>query len=150
MSDYLKDGEAYRTLPNGTVVKIRHGDIWGDQGVMKSGERMHVPMVFMDSAANKNDDEKPTFDASAHMPRTLPMTDAQKAQHTAQMKRNEMRMNDAWKRPILPKLPAASAALALRVAPQTPTGMTDSQAAYERRNKRLQEAWRHANIKVSP
>lgn len=147
MSDYLKDGEAYRTLPDGTVVKIRHGEIWGDQGVMKSGERMHVPMVFMDSAVNK----KPTLDASAHRPRTLPMTDSQKEQHAAQMKRNDMRLKDAWKNPVLPKLAAAPVVSpALAVAQHALTGMTDSQVSYERRNKRLQDAWRHASIKVSP
>lgn len=66
-----------------------------------------MPLILMDSKSRE--DTEPTFDASAHMPRTLPMTVAQKAQRAAQMKRNEMRMNDAWKHPVLPPLTAASA-----------------------------------------
>jgi hypothetical protein len=141
----LQDGSRLVLDKDGNIIKVARDDA---QCIVPDGGRVLVPLMLMDSRSME--DTEPTFDASAHMPRTLPMTDAQKAQHAAQMKRNEMRMNDAWKRPVLPPLTAASALPALKVPPQDGTGMADSQAAYERRSKRLQDAWRHANIKVSP
>lgn len=128
MTDFLRDGERYRTLSDGTVLKIAR-----DEDVMQDGQRMRVPLLMCDGAK-----PAPVLDAAHQRPRhgVIPMNDRVRldASHAIMVKRTQ----DAWKKPVLPPAPAASPT----PAPQAPIVSADAKAAYERRSKRLEDAWR--------
>jgi hypothetical protein len=48
VTDYLQDGEAYRTLADGTVIKVRREEV---DGVMRDGQRMRVPVMMLDGSS---------------------------------------------------------------------------------------------------
>ena len=128
MTDYLKDGERYRTLKDGTILKIAR-----DEDVMQDRQVMRVPLVMLDGTSHQ------AFDASAHMPRAgvRPLNDRARVDmaHAMMVKRTK----DAWRNP--PSLTASAPAADAVAQPRT---MADRDAAYKRRNTRLEDAWRGA------
>jgi hypothetical protein len=134
MTNYLKDGEAFRVMPDGSTVKLNRDE------VIRDGERMIVPMTFMDGAS-KPGTQQPTFDAANARPRYGTMTQAQQAQSIASHHKMVERTNDAWRNPYTapPAIKAAPVA-----AQASPAPVADANAAYDRMKKRQEDAWMKA------
>ncbi|MGE3992947.1 hypothetical protein [Pseudorhodoplanes sp.] len=132
----------YRLQDGGVLVLDEHGNIIktapNDAScIVPDGGKVSVPLTLMDGKSK--DDNKPTFDAAHQRPRhgVIPMNDRVRldASHAMMVKRTQ----DAWKKPAPPPAPAASPA----AAPQAPIVSADAKAAYERRSKRLEDAWKN-------
>lgn len=126
---YLKDGEAFRTMPDGSVVKLDKDE------VIRDGQRLSVPMVMMDGKPGTQ--AAPIVNADHARPRFGVMTDAQVAQRMASQVKYEDKIANAWKNPTLPpqqdSKPAASA----------PAPVADAGAAYDRMKRRQEDAWKN-------
>lgn len=172
VTDYLQDGEAYRTLKDGTVIKVKREDV---DGIMKDGQRMRVPMMMLDGS-------KPgaVLDAASQRPRQGQLSTEDRVRRDVSHTMMVRRLNDAWRNPgpaaakptaspapdaVLPReLPAeakrisdqarsSAADIAAQLGlssnnPNTPKMSPEDQKrvddAYAKRNARDRDAWRHA------
>jgi hypothetical protein len=109
--------------------------------VVPDGGKIRVPHLMMDGAppdieaitkAALADAQKPQ--ALRHSPgQVAPLTDADRATREKALDARDKRLVDAWKSP-----PAVDAAQIEKPAPTTPTG-----SAADRRDARLEQAWRN-------
>lgn len=131
-ADYLKDGESVTFDREGNIIK---------RSIAKDGDRVRIGMLMLDTAFKSG---VPTLDA-AHKPRQMLMSDVDTAQRLASRQRYVNRLNDAYRQPQ-PEAPAVVAARAPAPARlPAPTVTADrslADAAYQRRNLRLESAWK--------
>lgn len=148
MSNYLRDGETFRVMPDGSTVKL---DSDGNP-IVRDREVMRVPMILMDSGKGdmipSMQPQTPTFDASKlpkvnvadHRPGYLKRTSVQDAQSVASHYKMVERTSNAWKNPQ-PQQDSPQAVVrntAMTMAAPAP----DAAAAHDRMRARQENAWR--------
>jgi hypothetical protein len=128
---YLRDGEAFRTMPDGSVVKLDKDE------VIRDGQRIHVPLYLAD-ASKPGTQAAPIVNADHARPRQGTMTDAQIAKSVASHHKLTERTANAWKNPTLPPQQDSKPAAPVAAAP-----VADAGAAYEKMKQRQEDAWKN-------
>jgi len=131
MNQILKDGEAFR---NGEIVK------WDGDEIIADRQRLIVPMTMMD-AFRPSTPSAPIFNADHARPRTMPLTDEQKARSLATHRKYQDRISDAWrKQPPTPQQRDNAGLAGLHLAkPESPEALE----AYDRMRERLESRWKN-------
>jgi hypothetical protein len=146
MTDFLRDGERYHTLSDGTVLKVAR-----DEDVMRDGQRMRVPLLMVDGV-----NPAPVFDAAHQRPRAGVRSLNDRARVEASHAMMVKRLNDAWRNPGLARVPApqfrgtaddAAKRLGFTSPPAgslTAEQQAQSDQAYTARCQKLEDAWKGA------
>jgi hypothetical protein len=163
MTNYLKDGEAFRVMPDGSTVKL---DSDGNP-IVRDREVVRVPMTMMFDGGKdmipSMKPQTPTFDARSHGLRTIKVTDEQMAQRAAAHDALVKRQSNAWKNPsVLPVVDARAKpapqsdathlqhAARQMAAPQmmAKPDSSDPGAAWDRMRARQENAYKTAKTKT--
>ena len=110
------------------IMYDEHGNIINGITVPDGG-KIKVPHLMMDSAM------LPIIDTARHSPGSLATTDADLDAKAAALDARDKRLADAWRNP--PSLATVDAKKDAAVVPRVP----DSEAAAQRRDARLEQAW---------